>query len=87
MKHPIEPKFISETDVLTPFNYIHRAMSKDFNDNRDTGEVKAILSYLANSYVNSYKLIKNVVQKYRVLNKVPNNKDILIARCVKVKIF
>ena len=33
-------------------------MSKDLKDNRDTDEVKAKLSYLTNSYVNSYKLTK-----------------------------
>ena len=33
---------------------------------------------MANSYVNSYKTEKNVLQKYRVLNKLRNNKDISI---------
>ena len=55
-------------------------MNKDLKDNRDAGEVKAKLSYLANSYVNSYKPTKNVLRKYRVLNKLRNNKDILITR-------
>ena len=52
LKHPIEPRFINKTDVLTTFDFIHRAMNKDLKDNRDAGEVKAKLSYLANSYVN-----------------------------------
>ena len=55
-------------------------MNKDLKDNRDAGEVKARLSYLANSYVNSYKPTKNVLRKYRVLNKLRNNKGILITR-------
>ena len=53
-------------------------MNKDLKDNRDASEVKAKLSYLANSYVNLYKPTKNVLRKYRVLNKLRNNKDILI---------
>ena len=57
---------------------LHRAMNKDLKDNRDASEVKAKLSYLANSYVNLYKPTKNVLRKYRVLNKLRNNKDILI---------
>ena len=61
-KRPIEPRFINKTDVLTTFDFIHRAMNKDLKDNRDAGEVKAKLSYLANSYVNSYKPTKNVLR-------------------------
>ena len=80
LKHPIEPRFINKTNVLTKFDFIHRAMSKDLKDNRNAGEVKAKLSYLANSYVNSYKPTKNVLRKYGVLNKLRNNIDILITR-------
>ena len=78
LEHPIEPRFINKTDALTTFDFIHTAMNKDLKDNRDASEVKAKLSYLANSYVNLYKPTKNVLRKYRVLNKLRNNKDILI---------
>ena len=37
--------------------------NRDFKDNRDTGELKAKSFSLANSYVNSYKPTKNVLQK------------------------
>ena len=82
MKHPIETRFINKTDLLTTFDFIHRAMNKDLKDNRDAGEVKAKLSYLANSYVNSYKPTKNALRKFlnKVLNKLQNDKDILITR-------
>ena len=80
LKHPIEPRFINKTDVLTTFDFILRAISKDINDNRDAGELKAKLSYLANSYVNSNKPTKNLLRKYRVFNKLRSNKDILITR-------
>ena len=49
LKHPIEPKFINKTDVLTTFDFIHRAMNKDLKDNRYAGEVKANLSYFEHS--------------------------------------
>ena len=52
LKHPIEHTFINKTDVLTTFDFIVRAMNKDLKDNEDAGEVKAKLSYLANSYAN-----------------------------------
>ena len=80
MNHPIEPRFISQADVLTTFDFIHRAMSKDLKDNRDIDEVKVKLSYFANSYVNSYKPTKHVLRKYNVSNKLRNNKYILIRR-------
>ena len=83
LKHPIEPRFINKTDVLTTFDFILRAISKDINDNRDAGELKAKLSYLANSYVNSNKPTKNLSRKYRVLNKLRNNKGIFITRLDK----
>ena len=53
-------------------------MNKDIKDNRDAGEVKTKLSYLSNSYVNSYKPTRTFLWKYRVLNKLRNNKNILI---------
>ena len=80
LKHPIDPRFFNKNDVLTLFDFLQRAMNKDLKDNRDAGEVKAKLSYLANSYVNLYKPTKNVLRKYKVLNKLRNNKDILITR-------
>ena len=42
-------------DILSTFNFIHRTMRKDLKDQKDTGEVKAKKSYLANTYVDSYK--------------------------------
>ena len=59
--------------ILVQCRLLHRAMNKDVKDNRDAGEVKAKLSYLANSYVNLYKPTKNVLRKYRVLIKLRNN--------------
>ena len=66
--------------MLTTFDFIHRAISKDINDSRDAGEVIAKLSYWANSYLNSNKPTKNLLRKYRVFNKLRSNKDILITR-------
>ena len=55
-------------------------MKKDLKDNRDAGGVKTKLSYLVNSYINSYKPTKNVLRKYRVLNKLRSNEDISLTR-------
>ena len=45
-------------DILSTFNFIHQAMRKDLKDQKDNGEVKAKKSYLANTYVDSYKPTK-----------------------------
>ena len=80
LKYPIESNFINKTDVLTTFDFIHRAMNKDLNYNREAGEVKVKLSYLANLCDSSYKPTKNVLTKYKILTKLQNNKEILLTR-------
>ena len=78
--HSIEPLRINKTDVLTTFDFIHRAMSKDLQDVKEAGEVKAKMSYLANTYVNSYKPSKNALRKHKILKKLRNNNEILITK-------
>ena len=45
--------------MLSTFDFIHRTMTRNLKDQKDTGEVKAKISYLVNTYVNSYKPTKN----------------------------
>ena len=77
LKHSIEPNCINKTDILSAFDFIHRAMSKDLKDQKVTGEVKAKISYFATTYVNSYKPTKNALRKNKILKKLRNNNDIL----------
>ena len=53
LKHSIRPNFINKTDILSTFDFIHRSMSKDLKDQKDTEKVKTKISYLVNTYVNS----------------------------------
>ena len=80
LKHSIEPLRINKTDVLTTFDFIHRAMSKDLQDVKEAGEVKAKMFYLANNYLNSYKPSKNKLRKHKILKKLRNNNEILITK-------
>ena len=80
LKHSVEPNFINKTDILSAFDFMHRAMSKVLKDQKDNGEVKAKISYLANTYVNSYKPTKNALRKHKILKKLRNNNNILIAK-------
>ena len=65
LKHSIEPLYISKTDVLTTFDFIHRSMNKDLKHEKDGGAVKAKMSYLANNYVNAYKSSKNALSNIK----------------------
>ena len=80
LKHSIEPNFINKTDILSSLDFIHQTMSKDLKDQKDTGEVKAKISYLANTYVNSYKPTKKTLRKHKILKKLRNNNNILITK-------
>ena len=63
LKHSIEPNLIHRTGILSTFDFIHRTMSKNLKDQKDTGEVKVKILYFANNYVNSYKPTKNALRK------------------------
>ena len=58
LKHSIEPLHI------TMFDFIHWSMNKDLKHEKDAGEVKAKMSYLANNYVNTYKPLRNTLSKH-----------------------
>ena len=72
LEHSIETLHIKKTDVLTTF--------KDLKYEKDAGELKAKMSYLANKYVNTYKPSKNTLRKHKMIKSLRNNKDILIQR-------
>ena len=80
LKHSIEPLHINKIDVLTTFDFIQRSMSKDLKHEKDAGEVKAKMSYLAHNYVNTYKASKNTSRKHKIIKILRNNKDILITK-------
>ena len=67
LKHPIQSLQINETDTLTTFALIHRAMTNDLKDKKHSGELKTKMSHLANSYVNAYKPTKNSLKKHKIV--------------------
>ena len=58
LKHPIHPLHVNKTDVLTTFDFIFRTMTKDLKNEKQSGELEAKLSNLANTYVNNYRSSK-----------------------------
>ena len=74
IKHPIEPKHLLKTDILATFEQIHRSFSGDLKDERKSGELKAIISNLANVYWSSYKTTQNTLKKTWNFEKTKNQK-------------
>ena len=80
LKNPLHPLQVTKTDILTTIDFVHRAMTKDLRDEKQSGEVKTKISNLAHSYVNSYKPTLHALEKHRVLKRLANNRDIAILR-------
>ena len=55
-------------------------MRKDLKNEKDTGEVRTQLSFLASSYIKNYKPSKQTIEKFKVLKKLRNNQDLIITR-------
>ena len=83
LKHTIEPSFINKPDILSTFGFIHQTMAKDLKDQKDTGEVRAKITYLANIYVNSYNQTKTTLWKQKILKKLRYKSNILITKADK----
>ena len=66
LKHPIHPLQVNKMDILTTFDFIRRAMTKDSRDEKRSGEVKTKISNLAHRYVNSYKPTLHALKKHRI---------------------
>ena len=77
LKNPLHPLQVTKTDILTTIDFIHRAMTKDLRDEKQSGEVKTKISNLAHSYVNSYKPTLHALKKHRILEILASNKDIV----------
>ena len=55
LKHHIQPLQVNKTDILTTFDFIHRAMTKGLRGEKQSRQVKTKISNLAHIYANSYK--------------------------------
>ena len=80
LKHPIHPIYVNKTNVLTTFEFILKTMTKDLKDEKQSGELKAKLSNLANTYVNNYRPSKYAMKKYEISKRLCKNNNIIILR-------
>ena len=70
LKQSIELNYVKKTDIFSTFDVIHCFMSQDLKDQKDAQEVKLKISYLADTFVNSYKFTKNVLQRHTISKKL-----------------
>ena len=71
---------LNKTDILTTFDFILRTMTKDLKNEKQSGERKAKLSNLTNTYVNNYRPSKYVMKKHGILKRLCKNNNIVILR-------
>ena len=80
LEQSIELNYVKKTDIFSTFDVIHCFMSQDLKDQKDAREVKLKTSYLADTFVNSYKFTKNVFQTHTNSKKLWCNNKILIIK-------
>ena len=76
----ISPERLSRTDVFVNFALIHRYLTVELKSRDDESSLRSNLSHLANSYNSNYKSTRTALKKHGILNKLRNNKDIVILR-------
>ena len=62
----IQPDKIRKSEIFTTFEKIHRSFINNLKSEETKSQIKAHLSYLANSYFYNYKPSPRILRQYRV---------------------
>ena len=76
----IQPDKIWKSKIFTTFEKIHRSFLNNLKSEETKSQIKAHLSYLANSYFYNYKPSPRILRQHRVLRNLRKNKDIVITK-------
>ena len=76
----IQPDKIRKSEIFTTFEKIHRSFINNLKSEETKSQIKAHLSYLANSYFYNYKPSPHILCQHRVLRNLTKNKDIVITK-------
>ena len=63
----IQPDKIRKSEIFTTFEKIHRSFINNLKFEETKSQIKAHLSYLANSYFYNYKPAPRILRQHRVL--------------------
>ena len=76
----MQPDKIRKSEIFTTFEKIHRSFLNNLKSEETESQIKAHLSYLANSYFYNYKPSPRILRQHRVLRNLRNNKDIVVTK-------
>ena len=71
---------IRKSEIFTTFEKIHCSFLNNLKSEETKSQIKAHLSYLANSYFYNYKPSPRILRQHRVLRNLRKNKDIVITK-------
>ena len=76
----IQPDSIRISEIFTTFEKIHRSFLNNLKSEETKSQIKAHLSYLANSYFYDYKPSPRILRQHRILWNLRKNKDMVITK-------
>ena len=76
----IRPDKIRKSEIFITFEKIHRSFLNNLKSEKTKSQIKAHLSYLANSYFYNYKPSPRILRQHHALRNLRKNKDIVITK-------
>ena len=76
----IQPDKIQKSEIFTTYEKIHRTFLKNLKSQETKSQIKAHLSYLANSYFYNYRPSPRILREHHVLRNLRKNKDIVLSK-------
>ena len=80
LNYAIKPTHLNQTEVLSSFENIHLAIKRNLKNQDDYTQIKNELLHMAQSYISSYRPTKSDIKKYRILQRIKRNKDIILLK-------
>ena len=74
---------MQKSEIFATFGKIYRSFLNNFKSEETKCQIKAHLSYLANSYFYNHKPSPSTLRQHRVLRNLRKNKDIVIMKSDK----
>ena len=79
----IQPDKVRKPEMFTTFEKIHCSFLNKHKSKEIKSQIKAHLSYPANSYFYNYKPSSRILRQYRVLRNLRKNEDIVMTKSDK----
>ena len=76
----IQSDKIRKSEIFTTFEKIHRSFIDNLKSEKTKNQIKAYISYLANTYFYNCKPSPRILRQHRVLQNLRKNKDIVITK-------